>query len=503
MSSLWYSATLESDVVITARSATVGAHETLDYLPGATFLGALAARLYRHLSAEEAFIVFHSGEVIFCDARPLVTERQAPAIPMPLSLHSPKSKQTDIYNFAHGQYRRQAGLQYKQLRQGYIHAEAQGLMRIQANAISTRAKVGFAKSPLSRREKGEDNQLYTYSAIAAGARFIFELRAMTPRAEALVSRIAEELGQRNRVRIGRSKRSEYGAVKVQSIVAPLSYQRKEQETYMSFFALSDCALRDPQTGAPTLVPSSEAFGLPQGSEVDWSLTHIRRRAYSPFNGKRARVDLERQVLSRGSVVTFKRPAGVSINAKTLDLHLAWGIGDYTESGLGQWLLNPSALDSPQLEFTTSVPSTHQSSPLELPFMTWASRAVEYERYKADAGEMAIRWAQRMKPYCGGRKGLSRAQLGTLRAAGERLEKQALFTALFTEEGEFTVCATRGVRAQKWIHNERGGVHAAETLRRLFEEAQSEQHIWSLALQATASRLVKSLNRQGTDEREEA
>ena len=503
MKSLWYRAQLESDVVITARSATVGAHETLDYLPGATFLGAIAARLYRTLSPEDAFTMFHSGEIIFCDGRPSTAENQSPALPMPLSLHSIKvAKDASINNFAHPDHQRESGQQYKQLRQGYIRFGHGYAERYELQATSTRAKVGLARSPLSRRQKAEDNQLYTYNAIAAGACFIFEVRALTPRAEELLMLISNHLGQAARLRIGRSKRAEYGAVICQEITQPPMYQRLIEGEYMSFLALSDCALRDPETGAPSLLPTAQVFGLPRGSEVKWSLTHIRRRNYSPFNGKRARVDLERQVLTRGSVVTFKLPPGIRVESSKIEAHLSWGVGEYTESGLGQWALNLYALQATHIDLREAETVKAEVTELQLPLIDWARRTVNTQRYKADAGGLAVEWEQSMKAYCGGRNGLSRAQLGTLRAAGERLEADALFKALFDESGDFSVCATRGVRAKKWIHNTRGGVNAAEKLRRLFEGSRDQKHLWSLALQATASRLVKSLNRKVTTVREE-
>ena len=52
-----------------ARAATEGDHQTLNYIPGAALLGWAAARLYDDM--EDPFCVFHSGAVRFSNALPL------------------------------------------------------------------------------------------------------------------------------------------------------------------------------------------------------------------------------------------------------------------------------------------------------------------------------------------------------------------------------------------------------------------------------------------------
>ena len=80
--------TLE-EVVISERAANEGSHASLDYLPGATFLGAIAARLYEDLSEQEAYQVFHSGKVRFGNALPLSQDEQQ-TYPMPLCWYKNK-----------------------------------------------------------------------------------------------------------------------------------------------------------------------------------------------------------------------------------------------------------------------------------------------------------------------------------------------------------------------------------------------------------------------------
>src|SRR5579885_854668 len=57
--------TLLDDVALSERAASAGPHLGLDYIPGATLLGAAARRLYDSLSRDDAFLAFHSGKVRF------------------------------------------------------------------------------------------------------------------------------------------------------------------------------------------------------------------------------------------------------------------------------------------------------------------------------------------------------------------------------------------------------------------------------------------------------
>lgn len=84
-----FSATLVSDVVITADGATAGGHEGLDYLPGSLFLGAAASAAVEESGRfDPAF--FLSGRVRFLDGLPLVDGAQA--WPFPLCFHRIKGE---------------------------------------------------------------------------------------------------------------------------------------------------------------------------------------------------------------------------------------------------------------------------------------------------------------------------------------------------------------------------------------------------------------------------
>lgn len=102
--------TLQEDCVFSAGMATEGGHEGLDRIPGQALLGVAAARLYRELSTEEAYTVFHSGRVRFGDGLP--APDGTPAVPVPLAWHHPKEDDPEdgdgrligerLFNFCRG-----------------------------------------------------------------------------------------------------------------------------------------------------------------------------------------------------------------------------------------------------------------------------------------------------------------------------------------------------------------------------------------------------------------
>ena len=77
-----YLITLRQPVIISEKSASVGAHQSLDYIKGSTLLGLLASRLYKNLSVDEAFLVFHSGKIRFNDALPMLQGNAQIAYPV-------------------------------------------------------------------------------------------------------------------------------------------------------------------------------------------------------------------------------------------------------------------------------------------------------------------------------------------------------------------------------------------------------------------------------------
>ncbi len=106
---------LLDDVVISQRAATTGGHIGLNYLPGAVFLGAVAAALYKKLPVAEQLSIFHSGKVRFATALP-VSPQGLPGYPVPACWHYQKAQDKesrDILNHQHSTYRGEQPVQYR------------------------------------------------------------------------------------------------------------------------------------------------------------------------------------------------------------------------------------------------------------------------------------------------------------------------------------------------------------------------------------------------------
>lgn len=365
-------ATLLDDVVVSASSATAGGHRSLDYLPGALFMGAAARRLYSWALAEGwAFDAFHGGRVGFGDGYP-VHANGRPTLRTPLSLHYPKMRDGRpckpevkgrldvevVTNLA--RTAADDDQQWEQVRTGYLDPEL---------AI-VRPETTFAmKTAISRRTgRPNDAQLFGYEALAAGSRFVVTLEGDD--ADRLV-RIADALSAEP-VRLGRSRSAEYGRVRLRRLEqawAPwqTAGPRADARTTRLWF-LSDAWLA--RDGEPILAPSGEDVGLP-GWRVCWDRSFLRHRRFAPFNGKWRRFGLERHVVQAGSVLTLVCEDGDAEAAAP-----GWvGLGH--EHGLGRLWQDPPILAEVSIK---------RDAPL------WKAPTIEPEAPAAPAQETdLIRW----------------------------------------------------------------------------------------------------------------
>jgi len=324
---------LVSDVVVSATGSTVGGHEALDYLPGAMLLGSAAAQLYKDLTPEESWLVFHSGKLRFLDARPVGTACGA-GVPMPLSLYSPKTGQVGqtLSNLIWGG--RGQGVQWKQSRGGWLCRTKRGMELVRPTR-NYRLKSAIAAGS----NMAAAGQLFGYQALARGTRLRAEIHADDDAVpDVLFDKVCAVFNAR--LSLGRSRSAQYGQVSGQcsANTAETQHGIAPRKGYFVLLLQSDLCLRD-EFGFPSLEPLTSRLGLEQG-ELQRDLCHIRFRRYSPYNVKRCLPDQERQVLAAGSVLVVKRDA--PLDKSELD-NLNKGIGEYREAGLGQVLVNPDFL----------------------------------------------------------------------------------------------------------------------------------------------------------------
>lgn len=381
MTTLNFTVTLLEDVIFSERSATTGGHTTLDYLPGSAFLGYCASKLYTSLRAK-AFDVFHSGRVRFGNAYPL-TPDATPMIPVPLCWHLEKGKSikdhgedivnlinTDEIKFAEWE---KVGIQQKQIRSGYVCAKKHYLIPDRQFRLKTAIDRG-------KRGRSADNQLFGYESIAAGSNWYFSIDIDAGLGDGIDEQLKECLDNKT-FRIGHSRTAEYGLAHVKSVNDFKASFADGSVTgnLLLIYALSDLALRDPMTGAPTLQPTERHFQLPQGTTFAANKSYLRIRSYAPFNGHRRAFDLERQVIGKGSVLAFEKET-CDFNQDEIDdcrAALVKGVGSYRHDGLGRVLVQPKFLES---DFVCSLitvsapaiqgPVTISLPPAPTPFQSW-------------------------------------------------------------------------------------------------------------------------------------
>jgi CRISPR-associated protein Csx10 len=444
MNSLTLELRLLSDVVLTQQSATAGAPRSLDYIPGAVLLGACAAALYEHMSPPDAWTVFHSGLVRFGAGLPLTDA--GPCLPMPLALHHRKG---EPFLDAGGRLGARvkngsravlpSGEPWRQLRQGFVAPDLTVLRPRHTQAQRTAMKAGRAR----------DGFLYSIDALAAGSRY----QARVSFDACVAQRLRDEIKQvltGDELRLGRSRSAEFGRVQALVVQSDTPWARPSTAPGQPvlLFAASDLALRDPTSGAPTLVPSPRALGLPAGA-FEWlsERSYLRTRRYSPFNSTRARPDLERQVVEAGSVIAVAPAADWS--PERLEGALSTGVGDYRQDGLGELLVDPWLLagEAPEPIVTPTPRRALQAPPPPAEDATW--RWLVAEKNRRDERERALatalHWVDAMARW----PALPASQWGEIRrfAAGAR-DRQDLISWLFDEHTGFTKTGV-GKLQQRW------------------------------------------------------
>lgn len=328
---------LHSEAIFTKDSASIGVPETLDAPPGATLLGAAAARLYRELG-DCAFAAFQLGGLRFSDALPLVGG--ACALPTPLSWHKPKVDEPNghkavVVDLAVAD--RENGVQYTQQRGQRVVVGPRG-ERL-ASTVLTRSSMRTAVDEGGRAREG---LLYGFAAVPAGQRYLTQVigedAALVEKA--VTAMLAAPL------RLGRSRNAEYGVVtatRAASTPWPRPGEHRRGEP-LRLLCLSDLALRDPISGAPKLLPDAAALGVPTGFTLDLDRSFLRTRSYTPWNGHRRRPDLTRDVIVAGSVLVFNTAGALSPDEAA---RLLAGVGEHTGAGLGRLFSQPALLNRAQ------------------------------------------------------------------------------------------------------------------------------------------------------------
>lgn len=384
------SITLQDDCVFSERAATEGIHDTIDRIPGSALLGAVAAQLYAQLTAEDAYAAFHSGRLRFGDGLPEIDG--AIAWPVPMSWRYAKNEKPRfgvfdsqaLYSFLHvnaiKSEKGQGEEQSKPLRDGYVTAAGLWVKPLQNYRMKTAIN--------SETGRAADAQLFGYSALQRGQRFMASIEADSDFDPALFSRVTQVL--QGQVLLGRSRSAEYGRVRIRQAGAASVQPQPgpSQGQTLTLWLISDLAPCD-QHGQATLALDPLALGLPEGSEIKWDKAFTRSRRYSPWNAKRHGFDAERQVFMAGGVLQVELPDGA--DAKAVAERLSQGIGLHREAGLGRVWVNPPLLatEHPVFASAPQVTDSKTASRPDHPLIGWLEQgAVSTDDVEKWASKMA-------------------------------------------------------------------------------------------------------------------
>lgn len=334
MKTLTYQCTLLTDIVLNAKSATEGANQTLDFIPGNNFLGITASKLYAELDAHTAWLIFHSGKVRFGDAHLLVNNCRC--VKAPAAMYYPKlgSAAEECYVYHSLSQPWSSDLrekQLKQLRNGFYAFTSKG------DAIEARAEKTFmVKSAYDRERRcSKDNCMYGYEALRAGSEMAFTVEIDDDVEDKVYPMIEQALvGNKH---LGRSRTAQYGLVSIK----PCAFEEagtcdKPVGELVTIYADGRLIFYN-EDGFPTYQPTAQQLHLPEGSEIRWDLSQIRTFCYAPWNYKRQAYDTDRCGLEKGSVIVAKCPSAIACR----DAY----VGAYCNEGFGKVVYNPCFLNA--------------------------------------------------------------------------------------------------------------------------------------------------------------
>lgn len=313
---------LVDDVVTSESAATAATPEALPYIPGAMLLGAAVKKAVSaglDMSGSEAFDLFNSGSLCFCDGLPIAGDGRL-AFPVPISVHRRKVGQTEpgdksstLLDFA--EHDRQSD--FEQLRDCAVHTDA---------SEHTVKRIASLRTAISiETGRADEGQLFGYEALRRGQFFWAGIEGDP----ALVEKALNWLVGAHL--LGRSRSAEFGRVQITACETwDFRLQKKELGSSRYVWLLSDfCALD--RLGFPTYRPEPPALNT-YGS-VNWQRSFTRNRRVAGFNGHWGKRTPEKALIERGSVLMLE---GCDLEP---GLH-RFGIG--RELGLGHALVSDVA-----------------------------------------------------------------------------------------------------------------------------------------------------------------
>jgi hypothetical protein len=174
--------------------------------------------------------------------------------------------------------------------------------------------------------------------------------------EADVKRIEQNL--LGKKRLGKSKSSQYGQVKISRATTTKRVESRVTQTATTIlYAKSRIALVDKE-GNPSYNLKFLLDDLEE-SQIVWEKSQIRTSTYTPYDRTMQRKTYSRVVINSGSVIVLQNLSQEQLK------RLTYGVGIYLSEGFGELLLNPSFLEREGLFTLDDTTDTAPPKPLPI------------------------------------------------------------------------------------------------------------------------------------------
>lgn len=366
MGKLYFKAELLDDVVLSQKTATVGSHKSLDYIPGSVFLGVAASHFYSN-AGENDWDIFHTSKVRFCNAYPLINGKRA--VPMPLSFHSEKVGNDKVVKNFTCHEAKEDGIQYRQNRAGYVGFADEGTLSFVMPEKTSRMRTAIDP----KTGTAAKSQLYGYESLDEGQVFVGIIE-WDDSVQAAVAQIANLFESGTIIHAGRSKTASYGRIKVSKIDMPEAVAKADALNGSSFsiLAVSDLCLRNPATGIPEMNVSPARLGLGNSWQLDKTRSFVRSSCLYQYNSYRREIEMQKDLILKGSVFTFKAEKDITPEEKEIVLSsICSGIGEYKGQGFGEITLLNVGNTFTKEELNSKASAVSQTlSPEEEEWLMW-------------------------------------------------------------------------------------------------------------------------------------
>ncbi len=337
-----YRCTVTEPLILVKKEKTEQTTETLDYIPGNTFRGIVAASLFGATKQDDQKIddIIFNGKVQFGDAHLIINDERSYQIP--LTFYKARNLEKDtLLNF--NKLKVDDFKNYKKLKQ-YRHGNFISTNKAK-DVVINKIEVGdrMKSSRNNKTRSSEKGGLFMYRYIKKGQVFEFEIRSGS---EKYLNTIKGLLNGKTKF-FGKSKTAEFGgAIEIkflQKVPDQVEISLKDNILYAES---NLCFLNE--YGEFTATPDVEQLIGSKNKDVkiDWEKSQLRFRTFMPYNQHRQNWDAERLIIEKGSVFVFKKIDETDSPEIKFDKEfLAKGIGCFLTEGYGRVLVNPEFLEN--------------------------------------------------------------------------------------------------------------------------------------------------------------